>query len=124
MKCVKCGKPITPGNSRVLLLKGKKLREHRKCPSRIERGDARSRTPQQARLPRVKTSEPEPSRQASVSDAHRYFVMPGTLERFRDIVASRMYHAQVSLEVHAIPAALLEGEPELAGDMIEIFIKT
>ena len=144
MKCVNCGRPVTPGNSRIVIKNGKKFREHRKChaplinnrpfsKSELERFyHAKRLTPQEVRelednppgvrSVQAKASEPDTAVQASVSRDCRYFVNPGTLERLERVSGNTVYHGLINIDVHIVPASLLEDGPDFTAELTEIFI--
>jgi hypothetical protein len=115
MRCVRCGRPVYNGNSRVIVKNGKKLREHRNCALNKD-----------IPVP-VRKHAPVPlTRQAPAFEhetPYRYFVMPGMIERLHNIAAKTLLHGSLMVEIHTIPSSLLEELPSLADGFTEIRIK-
>jgi len=120
MKCIKCGGEVLPGNSRVIKRNGRKLRQHRTCPTLAASSVENN---QQARSFTPRPSEPEPVSQASISQnqtpPRRYFIHNYGRDRLVQLCAGVLTR-NVLVEITAIDPEFADANPDMLDGYIEI----
>lgn len=134
MRCVRCGRPVYAGNSKIVLMNGRKLREHRNCALNVDYGlpasEARRHSDGKKHQARTKPnlpSEPQPLEtsepQPKLNETHRFFIRPAMRGKLERVSNYGPYLTPVGIEVYSILTGVVEERPDLVEGMLELMIK-